>query len=109
MNIRFSEEALRCRVNRDELQRLLAGRSIALQVPLPKNHSFRASVRPALLGGWQLETDPTGVWLSIPRLELEALAESLPNKEGIEQKFPTAKGAQLLVSFEVDVKDKGKK
>lgn len=104
MNIRFSEEALRCRVNRDELHRLLAGRAVALEVPLPKNHSFRASVTPALLGGWQLETDPTGVWLSIPRLELEALAEALPTRDGIEQKFATAKGTDVLVSFEVDVR-----
>lgn len=105
MNIRFSDAAVRCRVTRQELQRLLAGRSIALEVPLPRNHSFKVSVRPSLLSGWQLESDPTGIWLSIPRLELETLAESLPSKQGLEQKFPTTQGAEVTLSFEVDLRD----
>ena len=105
MNIRFSDAALRCRVTREELQRLLAGRSLALEVPLPRTHSFRFSVRPALLGGWQLESDPTGIWLSIQRNDLEALFAALPSRHGLEQKFPTTQGADVVVTFEVDVKD----
>lgn len=104
MNIRFSDAALRCRITREELQRLLGGRSIALEVPLPRGHSFRLGVRPLMLGGWQLESDPTGMWLSIPRLELEALSESLPSKQGLEQEFPTTQGNAVRVAFEVDVR-----
>lgn len=87
-----------------ELDALLAGRSIGLEVPLPRHHVFRASVRSSLLGGWQLESDPTGMWLSIPRLDLEALAASLPSKQGIEHRFPTAKGSELVAKFEVDTR-----
>jgi hypothetical protein len=106
MNIRLAHNALRYRVTRSELDGLLAGRSLALEVSLPRNHAFRTSVRPALLGGWQLESDPTGMWLSVPRLDLEALAASLPSKEGIEHRFIDVKGSGLLVTFEVDLKDK---
>jgi hypothetical protein len=104
MNIRFADAALRCRVSQDELQRLLAGRSLVLEVALPRNHAFRISVKPSLLGGWQLDSDPTGIWVSIPRLDLEALSQSLPSREGIEQKFPTKDGKETTVVFEVDVK-----
>jgi hypothetical protein len=104
MNVRFSDQALRCRVNRLELERLLTGRSVALEVILPRDHVFRVNVRPTTMSAWQLDSDPTGVWLTIPRAELEELSSSLPSKEGIEEAFPTSTGGVLSVSFEVDVK-----
>ena len=105
MNIKFSDEAVRCRVSRVELDRLLSGRAIALEVPLPRNHLFRANVWPGAMGGWQLESDPTGIWITIPKTELQALAESLPARDGIEQDFDTATEGKVKVSFEVDVRD----
>ncbi len=110
MKVRFSEQAVRCRVTRMELDRLLSGRSVALIVPLPHNHVFRLSVRPAVVAhGWQLESDPTGLWLTIPRHDLESLAQSLPSKEGLEQCFDVPAGGTLRVSFEVDVKDRARR
>ena len=105
MNIKFSDEAVRCRVSRGELDRLLSGRAVALEVPLPRNHLFRANVWPGAMGGWQLESDPTGIWITIPKTELQALAESLPTRDGIEQDFDTATDGKVKVSFEVDVRD----
>jgi hypothetical protein len=105
MNIKFSDDAVRCRVSRGELDRLLAGRAVALEVPLPRNHLFRANVWPGAMSGWQLESDPTGIWITIPKAELQALAESLPSKEGIEQEFDTATEGKVKISFEVDVRD----
>jgi len=104
MNIKFSNDAVRCRVSRDELERLLAGRAVALEVPLPRNHSFRANVWPAAMGGWQLESDPTGIWITIPKAELQSLAESLPSREGIAKEFDTATEGTVKISFEVDVR-----
>jgi hypothetical protein len=104
MNIKFSSDAVRCRVSRAELDRLLSGRAIALEVPLPRNHVFRANVWPGAMDGWQLESDPTGIWITIPKAELQTLAESLPSKEGIEQEFEAMDGT-VKVSFEVDVRD----
>ena len=106
MNVRFAEQSLRCRVSTAEVQTLLTGRAISLEVVLPQEHVFRLSVRPSALNHWQLASDPTGLWLSIPRAELEALAQTLPSKEGIAHNCETANGKRLEVMFEVDVKKK---
>jgi len=57
----------------------------------------------AALETWQLDSDPTGIWIAIPRSQLQALAETVPSKEGIEHSFEAAPGA-LTVKFEVDLK-----
>ncbi|HKU17559.1 MAG TPA: hypothetical protein VJQ52_24405 [Steroidobacteraceae bacterium] len=103
MNVRFSDRAIRCRVTADELQQLLTGRAIALDLCLPRDRRFRVSVRPSALQTWQLDSDPTGVWVSIPRVELEALAQAVPSKEGIEHSFETSQES-VTVTFEVDLK-----
>ena len=43
------------------------------------------------------------MWISVPRAEIDTLAESLPSKEGIDHAFVTARG-ELDVSLQVDVK-----
>ena len=106
MNIKLSSDAVRCRVTRTEFERLLAGRAVALEVPLPRNHVFKANVWPGAMGGWQLESDPTGIWITIPKTELQALADSLPRREGIEKDFEAMEGS-ITVRFEVDVRDRG--
>ena len=63
-------------------------------------------MRPSALETWQLESDPTGIWVSIPRAQLEAFGKTLPSKEGIEHGFETAQGS-VTVSFEVDLRDSG--
>ena len=103
MNVRFSDHAIRCRSTSAELQQLLTGRAIELELCLPRDRRFLVNVRPSALEKWQLDSDPTGLWLSIPRSQLEELAQKLPNKEGIEHGFETAQGS-LVVSFEVDRK-----
>jgi hypothetical protein len=106
MNIRFSAGAVRCRVTVKELDSLQSGRAITLEVMLPRKHSFRANIRPGVIGGWLLDSDPTGYWITIPRTELEGLAQSLPSRAGIEHKFDLADGGTVLVTFEVDVRDR---
>ncbi|HEY4366397.1 MAG TPA: hypothetical protein VGN07_04125 [Steroidobacteraceae bacterium] len=106
MNIRFSPGAVRCRVNSKELDSLQSGRAITLEVALPRKHAFRANIRPGVVGGWLLDSDPTGLWITIPRTELELLAQSLPSRAGIEHKFDLVDGGTVLVSFEVDVKER---
>jgi hypothetical protein len=106
MNVRFSEQAIRCRATAAELQQLLTGRALALELCLPRDRQFRVNVRPAALETWQLDSDPTGIWIAIPRSQLQALAETVPSKEGIERGFETAQGS-LTVTFEVDVKKSG--
>lgn len=103
MNVRFSDRAIRCRSTPAELQQLLTGRAIELELFLPRDRRFLVNVRSSALENWQLDSDPTGIWLSIPRARLEELAQTLPSKEGIEHGFETAQGS-VVVSFEVDLK-----
>jgi hypothetical protein len=104
MNVRFSNDALRCRVTSAELEQLLSGRAVTLEVPLPKGHAFRASINLTAVGEWKLDSDPTGIWISIPKAAVRELKESLPNRDGIECEFATAHG-KVQVVFEVDVRD----
>jgi len=108
MKIRFADRAVRCRVSREELDRLLSGRAVILEVPLPRNHVFRGNIWPGAMAGWQLESDPTGIWITIPKTELQQLADSLPSREGIEHAFDVEEGS-VTVSFEVDVRDRAAK
>jgi hypothetical protein len=103
MKVRFSEQAIRCRATSAELQQLLTGRALALELCLPRDRKFRVNVRPAALETWQLESDPTGIWIAIPRSELQALAQTVPNRNGIERGYETAQG-NLTVTFEVDLR-----
>jgi len=104
MNIRFSEGSVRCRVTQGELDTLLSSRAVELALALPRNHTLRVNVKPGMIGGWRLDSDPTGVWITIPRSDLEALAQTLPSREGIEHRFELAGGGTVTVSFEVDVR-----
>jgi hypothetical protein len=104
MNIRFSDHHIRFRVARQELERLLAGRSLSLDIAMPRAHQFRATINVTSIGDWQLDNDPTGIWLSLPRSSLEELLQSLPSKEGLEHQFETGNGTALGVAFEVDLK-----
>jgi hypothetical protein len=108
MNVRFSDRHIRFRVTRLELDRLLAGRALTLDVPLPRSHTFRANISMSALGGWQLDSDPTGMWLTLPRSEIESLLSALPSKEGLEHQFDT-NGTALTVAFEVDLKKEREK
>jgi hypothetical protein len=104
MNVRFSPHAVRCRVTSAELERLLSGRAITLEVTLPRDHAFRLNIRPGALATWQLDSDPTGIWLTIPRVELETLAKALPSKAGLEKSFALTSG-EVRISFEVDLSE----
>lgn len=104
MNVRLAEGAVRVRVTNAELQTLLSSRALTLEVALPRNHVFRVNVRPAAVGGWALDSDPTGLWITIPRGDLESLSASLPSRTGLEKSFELTSGGSVAVAFEVDVR-----
>jgi hypothetical protein len=104
VNARLSEGAVRIRVTRSEFDVLLSSRALKLEVALPRNHTFRINVRSTPVGGWTLDSDPTGLWITIPRAELEALSQALPSRDGLEHPFELTNGGSVLVSFEVDLK-----
>jgi hypothetical protein len=103
MNFRFAPGSIRVRLSNDEFSQLRSGKTLSLEVCLPSHHVFRARVSAAAGGEWHLDSDPTGMWVSVSRSDVEFLAEDLPSKEGIEHVFETAKD-KLVLSLEVDVK-----
>lgn len=105
MNLRFAAHSLRVRISSDELNDLRTGKNLSLEVPLPRGHVFRTKVN--LGGEWAFDSDPTGMWLTVSKAEVESLAASLPSKEGITHGFATHHG-ELQVSLEVDVKQSRK-
>lgn len=104
MDVRFSGQSFYCQITRSELERLSSGRAIDLIVQLPRHHSFRVSVRPSPMsaerGGWQLDSDPTGIWLTIPRAELELLGQTTTFAERLIRDFPVSDSEHLQVILE---------
>lgn len=104
MDVRFSGQSLYCQITRSELERLVSGRSVDLIVQLPRNHSFRVSVRPSPLdterGGWQLDSDPTGIWIRIPRADLELLGQTTTFAERLTRDFPVSDRERVQVILE---------
>jgi hypothetical protein len=104
VDVRFSGQALFCQITRSELERLVSGRAIDLVVQLPKHHSFRMSVRPSPIsadhGGWQLDSDPTGMWLTIPRAELEPLGQTTTLAERLVHEFAVSDTQNVQVFLE---------
>lgn len=70
------------------------------------------SVRPSPLsadrGGWQLDSDPTGTWLTIPRPELELLGQTTTFAERLVRDFPVSDNEKVQVILEaLPDEDKG--
>lgn len=106
MDVRFSGQALYCEISRAELALLASGRAVDLVVALPRNHAFRVSLRPSIMsadrGGWQLESDPTGIWLTIPRAELEQLGQTTAFAERLMRSFAVSASEKVDVILEVE-------
>ena len=106
MDVRFSGQAVFCQISRAELERLVSGRAVDLVVALPRHHAFRMSVRPSAMsadrGGWQLDSDPTGMWLTIPRADLEQLGQTTAFAERLMRQFPVSSDEHVQVTLEVE-------
>lgn len=51
-------------------------------------------------GGWQLDSDPTGLWLTIPRAELEPLGQTTTLAERLVHDFPVSDSQVVQVFLE---------
>jgi hypothetical protein len=101
MNLRFATHSMRLRLTPEEFTQLHSGKNLALEVALPRGHAFRLKVNQSSVVDWRFDSDPTGLWLTVPRSELDALAQSLPSKHGITHAFTTTQG-ELQIVLEVD-------
>ena len=112
MNTRFSENEIRFRINRSEMESLLSGHRIHLQLDLPDQEGYQFRIHPL--------TDPVEndrplsltvrerlIELGVGVEELKSLSRRLPSKEGLTTELPSRSGKQLLrVALEIDLKDR---
>ena len=103
MNIRFSERHIRIRVTRSELDRLIVGNSLALQLPLPGEQQFRIAIEATPRADWQCEGNFSNLFLFLPRAALTELSQTLPRREGLTHEFQT-EGGPVEVDFEIDLR-----
>ena len=101
MDLRFAAASIGIRINRDELSKLYAGNSIGLSVSMPRSHAFCVKLSQANLSDWQFDSDPTGLWLSVPRAELALLVEKATGQKSIEHQFAT-QGEMLTIVLQVE-------
>jgi hypothetical protein len=103
VDVRFCRQALYCHISRAELEVLASGRSVDLIVALPRHHTFRVSLRPSAMSGdrgWQLDSDPTGIWLTIPRPDLEQLGQTEAFAERLVHEFAVSPEERIQVILE---------
>lgn len=103
MNVRLAPQEVRFRITRDEFETLKTGRAQVLKVVLPGRHAFQASVCADTLGAWHLDSDPTGLWLTVPRSELALFESGVPTTEALTHRFELADGGYVELNLEVDV------
>jgi len=51
-------------------------------------------------GGWQLDSDPTGIWLTVPRAELEPLGQTTTLAERLVHEFAVSDTQKMQVFLE---------
>ena len=56
-------------------------------------------------GGWQLDSDPTGIWLTVPRAEVELLGQTTAVSERLMREFEVSSATKLQVVLEVGPPD----
>ena len=106
MKAQLQPDALRLRVDEDELARLLAGDTLRLQTHLRGRSLFVLD----LCVGATLDFSADGVWRCVlPLPTLRAYADTLPRRDALGLYPDADDGASLRIDFEVDVRDSRKR
>lgn len=105
MKVQMQGQHLRLRVDEAELARLQAGDVLENLTRLPEGIDCRQQIR--LIEGSQLRLNriDAGWCLQLPRELLEAYVARLPCREGLELRLAVAGSVELVLGFEVDVRD----
>ena len=112
MNTRFSENEVRFRISRLELESLLSGHWLHLELDLPDQEGYQFRIHPFDVPGNEnqplfLNVREKVMELGVSTASLRELAMRLPSKEGLTAKVPSRGTAQVLrVALEVDSKDR---
>ena len=101
MDLRFAVASIGIQVTTEELSRLCSGRSIGLRVSMPRGHAFNVKLTQTNLTNWLFDSDPTGLWLSVPRAELALLGEDATARQSIAHQFNTQEET-LTITLQVN-------
>lgn len=101
MNLRLARNALRFKVDREELDRLLCGETLETYVPFGERNLCFLIVPSEAAGSMQPEYTGDQIILKIAPLQLKMLADKGRSKEGLEEEVDG-----VAVSLQVDVRSK---
>jgi hypothetical protein len=102
MKLHVQQQSLRVRVTEAELQDLLSGRSLRLDVTFGGTTLFGLLV----VGGPETSFEPGSTWrLRLSEPALRVYAESLPRRDALVVELANPGGEPLRLEFEVDVRD----
>lgn len=104
MKLQLAPGSLRLRLDRAEFDRLLAGESLALCVPMPGG---RWQVHAMSAEAFALRPDGPRLALELPAGELAGLATRLPSREGLAWQAGHV-DEPLEVVLEVDIRGSGR-
>lgn len=110
MNLRFSEDSIRFRITRAELERLLQSGELSQVTWLPdgKNLTYRVLISPETAIGLSLEWRDNEIILFAPSFQLQDMlarprSKTLAKDLGCYQDVPVAENRLLRVVLEVDL------
>jgi hypothetical protein len=102
MRLQVQQQSLRVRVTEAELQDLLSGKSLRLEVAFGERPLFGLHVA----CGLETSLEPGPVWrLRLCETALRAYRETLPRRDALEAELTGSCGDPLRLEFEVDVRD----
>ena len=105
MKIQLHAQSLRVRIDEAEFQQLLSG-DIVENVTFPgPATSWRFALRIGEHDFPELECRSLDWSLQLPSELVHALASRLPSRDGLELSLPGGNGQELIVRFDVDVRD----
>jgi len=105
MKLQLQGQRMRLRLDEAELARLLAGETVVNATALGQGAHFRQSLR--LHATTQPTLQPTpGEWrVGLPQAAVRDYVQRLPCRDALEFALDCAGGMELLLHFEVDVRD----
>lgn len=102
MKLQVQQQSVRVRVGEAELQDLLSGKSLRLDVTFGGTRLFGLHV----VCGPETSLEPGSVWrLRLSETALRVYAETLPRRDALNVGLAGSCGEPLRLEFEVDVRD----